>query len=98
MNSQPSLCDRVIRCFQQVIIHRKWRRGLQTMRMSLPSVSAYLVGCVLLCPATAARGQDYGRVICAPKAPGPRLQASLSDLQDSLRRVSGKEFRLETKL
>ena len=60
-----------------------------------PKIVTCLIVCAILSPAITVRGQDYGRVISAPKERGSRLQASVADLQDHLQKISGKEFRIE---
>ena len=59
-----------------------------------------LLGCIawtILCSATPLNAQDYGRTISAPKDAGTRLKASITDLQDYLGRITGKEFQLDAK-
>lgn len=51
-----------------------------------------LTAWLLLSSSATVRGEDYGCLIHAPKGPGPRLQASLADLRDSLQRITGKGF------
>jgi hypothetical protein len=60
--------------------------------------SACWIACLLLGARTTLCAADYGRCISTPKEPGARLQASITDLRDYLRRISGKDFQLVTDL
>src|SRR5688572_350388 len=67
-------------------------------KQSFQITTACMVGCLLLGSSATLHAADYGRCISIPKPGGPLLQSGVADLQDYLRKISGKEFRLETEV